>query len=130
MPRLLTLRLCVAALVVAIASAQITDVVVTEDLGGAPSPATITTVDVAGNVNQRQVAPGDVAAALADALGAPAPGQAPCPAICAAVDTCISALNALCDISNGAFCLTESACPAPAFCAACGTAAAPAPAST
>ena len=29
-------------------AAQITDVVVTEDLDGAPSPATITTVDVEG----------------------------------------------------------------------------------
>lgn len=80
---------------------------------------------------QRQIAPDKVGAALAEAFGiggAPAPGEAPCPAICAAVATCMSALDTLCDLTNGAICLSTSACPVPAFCASCQPEASAAPA--
>jgi hypothetical protein len=116
---------------------QVTDVIVTEDFEGAPAPATITTIDEAGNMNERQVAPEDIGSALADAFGiggAPSPGESPCPTICSAAilsaASCANALDTLCQLSGGALCLTASdVCPVPDFCASCtaGTSSAPAP---
>ncbi len=94
---------------------------VSEAFDGAPSPATITTIDVAGRVDKRVMRPEEVDSALADlfGIGAPAPGPAPCPAICIASARCLNAVIALCQVSGGAFCLASDVCPTPSFCANC-----------
>ena len=87
-----------------------------------PSPATVTALDINGDViDQREVPanPADISAAVDSLLGSPSSSPSVCPPICAAALACREAIQRLCSASNGALCLTQSTCPSPSICSNC-----------